>query len=63
MQPMFTVGLGGEPIRNWQLISKTNNNGTIKSVYEATSKKYRKIYHLEDFRNDKILLEQHLTFH
>lgn len=61
MQPMFNVGLGGEPIRNWKLISMSNNNGTIKSVYEATSKKYHKIYHLEDFSNSAILLEQHLT--
>lgn len=61
MRPLFTTGLEGETI-DWELISRSNTNGLIKSVFEAYNEKYDKIYHLEDFSGELISVRQHLSF-
>lgn len=61
MQPLISIGLGGEPIHDWKLISQSCIDGKVKSVFEAASDNYDKTYHLEDISGDEILLEQHLT--
>lgn len=62
MQPLFMIGLGGEPI-NWDLVSQSHTNGKTKSIFEAHSKKYDKVYPLVDISGDQIAVSQHLSFH
>lgn len=61
MRPLFTMGLEGEPI-SWELVSQSNSNGMVKSVFEAYSEKYDKIYHLVDLSGKQIAVSQHLSF-
>lgn len=61
MRPLFTMGLGGEPI-SWELVSQSDTNGMVKSVFEAYSEKYDKIYHLVDISGGLIAVSQHLSF-
>lgn len=61
MRPLFTTGLEGETI-GWELVSQSNSNGVIRSVFEAYNERYDKIYHLEDFSGGLISVSQHLSF-
>ena len=53
--------LGGEPI-SWELVSQSDTNGMVKSVFEAYSEKYGKTYHLVDISGGLIAVSQHLSF-
>lgn len=61
MRPLLNKGFNNEPI-NWELVSQSESNGLITSVFEAPSKKYDKIYHLIDISGDDISVKQHLSF-
>lgn len=61
MRPLLNKGFNNEPI-NWELVSQSESNGKITSIFEYQSKIYDKIYHLIDISGDDISVKQHLSF-
>ena len=61
MQPLLTKGFENEPI-DWELISQSTSSGKTTSIYEAKSKVYNKVYHLEDVSGYGIDVKQHLSY-
>lgn len=57
-KPRLTAGLAGEPI-HWSLLSRQEDYGVVRSIYQAPSLNFDLTYHVETIDSETLDAEHY----